>query len=151
MTLWIAFLLIIAYSFFKSCLRGNSNPRGPSTQPPGSRPRPFGWFPGDHFNHDAPPPYSKSSPEGTQSQGWRPGFWTGAAVGAAGAHLFNRSSTTNTVPPSTPWDWERERTSSSSWFSGGRSTTSNSNDRGEGSSNLGATRRSTGLGGSNVR
>jgi hypothetical protein len=155
MIIWIAFLLLLAFSFLKSCLRRNSTPHGPAPQPPGSRPRPSGWgsgwFPGDHFNNDAPPPYSKNSSETPQSQGWRPGFWTGAAVGAAGASLFNRTPTTNTPPASVPWDWERPHTISSSWFSRGRPTTSNSNDRGEGSSNLGSMRRSTGLGGSNVR
>jgi hypothetical protein len=155
MIVWVAFLLFIAYGFLKSCLRRNSVPQGPAPQPPGSRPRPSGWgpsgwFPGDHFNNDVPPPYSKSTSEAPQRQGWRPGFWTGAAAGAAGASLFNRAPTTNTPPTSVPWDWERAQTSSS-WFGRGRTTTPSSNDRGEGSSNLGSMRRSTGLGGSNVR
>jgi len=145
LTLWLGVLLLVAYNIIKSCLRTNSdsttrrNPRPPNTRSGGS-----GWFPGDHRDDDSmnsPPPYSKNS---SQSSGWRPGFWTGAAVGTLGASLFNNRGRAR--PPNQTYDWERER----SYPSPLRSD-SNLNDRGEGSSNLGPMRRSTGLGGSNVR
>ena len=50
-------------------------------------------------NNDPPPPYpgaggpkvypNSSTPSG--QQGWRPGFWTGAAAGAAAGHLLGRN------------------------------------------------------------
>ena len=50
-------------------------------------------------SNDPPPPYpgtsgpkvypSSSTPSG--QQGWRPGFWTGAAAGAAAGHLLGRN------------------------------------------------------------
>jgi len=144
MTLWIAVLLLIAYSMLKSCLRHNSDSGRP---PPGpSRPSGPSWFPGDHREDDTntpPPSYSKTTPGA--SQGWRPGFWTGAAVGGLGATLFNRGQTRQAAQRPVSYDWERERSYPR------RSAVTSDDDRGEGSSNLGAMRRSTGLGGSNVR
>lgn len=147
-TLWVGFLLLIGYSFIKSCLRGGSTS---TTNGRGSTPRPGpsqGWFPGAHPDNDAPPPYTYQKPT-EQSEGWRPGFWSGAATGALAGSLLNRQNDRT-------YDWERERraqATSSSWFSSRQ--TSGDRDRGEGSSSgstsLGATRRSTGLGGSNVR
>ena len=68
--------------------------------------------------------------------------------------MFN----SNRQQRSQAYDWERERLSrpthySPSSFASGRQSMfdSNSDDRGEGPSNLGSMRRSTGLGGSNVR
>ena len=37
----------------------------------------------------APPPYSRK-PDDSTGAGWRPGFWSGAALGAAGTHLLGR-------------------------------------------------------------
>ena len=94
---------------------------------------------------DEPPPYPK--PEG--NQGWRPGFWTGAALGGFANHLINRQRPEPRVAP-VAYDWERVPGAS---FFGGRRTppVARYDDRGEGPSNLGAMRRSTGLGGSTVR
>lgn len=46
---------------------------------------------------DPPPPYPGSGPRKVYSsstsstgEGWRPGFWTGAATGAAASHILNR-------------------------------------------------------------
>ncbi|KAI1117070.1 hypothetical protein F5Y14DRAFT_16449 [Nemania sp. NC0429] len=41
---------------------------------------------GGRYGDDPPPPYSKYSSSSSQA-GWRPGFWTGLASGAAAAHL----------------------------------------------------------------
>jgi len=150
MILWIGFLLILAWSFFKSCFRGNNSRQPP--RPPGPRSSNSGWFPGgydDNSGTGPPPPYSKSAPE-PGAQPWRPGFWTGAALGGLGAHLLNRRQPANPEPRAVPWDWEREPNRRAPIF-GGRRMPSGSEDRGEGSSDLGGMRRSTGLGGSRVR
>ncbi|CAL1715807.1 unnamed protein product [Somion occarium] len=157
--IWTAFLLFIVYSFLKSCFTGrlqgdNTNQRPRSS--PGS-----GWFPGYHRNdqpHDPPPPYSKHTTTSTPTpaQGWQPGFWTGAALGGLGTYLFNNGRQRDTA-----YDWERERFArtrpiyqpTSSFFPPDlrRSPQHPDDDRGEGPSNLGSIRRSTGLGGSTVR
>ncbi|RDB26261.1 Store-operated calcium entry-associated regulatory factor [Hypsizygus marmoreus] len=149
--LWVAFLVFILYGFFLSCFRRNaaSQTHRPPLPP---RPRPGsssgGWFPGGmDDDYTPPPPYSKN-PTGA-NEGWRPGFWTGAALGGIANHLFNRRQA-ETRP--TTWDWEREQPRFPIF--GGRRTApppTQPDDRGEGSSNLGAIRRSTGFGGSNVR
>lgn len=168
--LCLGVLLYYAYRLIKSYLNSNLNSatRGNNPRPPGTRPGggggggggSSGWFPGDYHHGDdhttSPPPYSKSHPDSSSwSSGWRPGFWTGAALGSLGTSLFNnrggqsqRSGSNNA-----PYDWERERRGNVSsspplrFFSSSRG----SGDRGEGPSNLGPMRRSTGLGGSNVR
>ncbi|KAJ6513193.1 hypothetical protein C8R45DRAFT_962762 [Mycena sanguinolenta] len=154
--IWLGFLAIIIYSFLQSCMRGPQNRAGARPDPP--RPGNSGFFPGGFpggYNNDdtsaPPPPYSKGPP--TANEGWRPGFWTGAALGGLGAHLFSNRQNQN----SRAYDWERRQTARSppsSGFFGQRSTGrhyQDQDDRGEGSSNLGSMRRSTGLGGSSVR
>jgi hypothetical protein len=143
---WAAFLVFILYSLFRSCLRDPER-RARAPQPPGPRPGSSGWFPGglDDDPTAPPPPYSKN-PSAPANQGWMPGFWTGAALGGLGTHFFNSYRQSGyTEPRATPWDWEREQTY------GRRRGTAFAEDRGEGSSNLGAVRRSTGIGGSSVR
>lgn len=149
MTLWIGVLLFIGYGLLKSCLRGNSGSDRPPPRPRPARPGGSGWFPGGYRNDDPnipPPPYSKTTSEASQGSGWRPGFWTGAALGGLGAALLNRGQTREAAQRPASYDWER-----APLFSRRSPVTSRSDDRGEGSSNLGAMRRSTGLGGSNVR
>ncbi|KAJ7066704.1 hypothetical protein C8F01DRAFT_1347822 [Mycena amicta] len=155
MVIWIAVLALIVYSFVKSCMSPTQNRVGGAGARPDSRPGSDGWFPGGfHDNNSAPPPpYSKTNQQPDANQGWRPGFWTGTMLGGLGAHLLNRQNRA--------YDWERERryrTPPPPPPSGGglfqrRSTPRqySSEDRGEGSSNLGAMRQSTGFGGSNVR
>ncbi|KAI8969868.1 hypothetical protein BD414DRAFT_502411 [Trametes punicea] len=187
MLLWVVVLGIILYSAITSCLRRSPSPTSPR-QPrhpwwgsgPGS-----GWFSGtrpdapDPGPHDPPPPYSKHAPTSTtagapQIESWRPGFWTGAALGGLGAYLFNRPARSREDPwvrpraipvPSTGmYDWEAERMfrplppgpAASSWFGGSglgprRRERWDADDRGEGPSDLGGMRRSTGFGGSRVR
>ncbi|KDR76293.1 hypothetical protein GALMADRAFT_68043 [Galerina marginata CBS 339.88] len=164
-TLWFAFLAVILYSFFVSCFRNNNNttPRAPPGSNTNSRPNTGsggGWFPGGYQDRptDPPPPYSKSTNYQSQSGGgWQPGFWTGAAAGGLANHLWNRPRAEPVR--GTSYDWERTRAQAQpeprgSFWGGGsgfRRPSSHSDDRGEGSSNLGSMRRSTGLGGSNVR
>ncbi|KAF7336671.1 OPT-domain-containing protein [Mycena venus] len=155
---WLGFIAVIIYSFLQSCMRGPQNRVGGhrgTGRPGDSGPGTGGFFPGGFSNDDPsapPPPYSKGAPT-TNEPGWRPGFWTGLGLGGAAAHLFNNRRNQN----SRAYDWERERAqrpppTTGGFFGGQRSTARYSQeDRGEGSSNLGAMRRSTGLGGSNVR
>ena len=150
--LWISFVALILYSVYLSC-RNNRNTRVP--RPSSNTPRPGSgsnhWFPGDyHNNHSGPPPpYTKNSQDAPAWQNWRPGFWTGAALGGLANHLWN-GPRTEAPPRRTAYDWERVRSPFIGRGSGYSQPTSEY-DRGEGSSNLGPMRRSTGLGGSNVR
>jgi hypothetical protein len=159
---WVGVLLFIAYLFLKSYFRGRDQPL--------ARPRPLGgtgwgpsnWWPGGNngSNPGAPPPPYSKNPE--TSQRWMPGFWSGLGLGSLGTSLWNsaRSSDNN---PRRAYDWERDRMASRSVFDnpfGSRSfgsrrpassdTWQEDDDRGEGTS-LGPMRRSTGVGGTNVR
>ncbi|TBU25201.1 hypothetical protein BD311DRAFT_728203 [Dichomitus squalens] len=167
--LWIFALGLILYHFFKSCFgsRSGTNPRPTPRSPP--RTPGSGWFSGGTprpDNHDPPPPYTKHPSSNVDASGWRPGFWTGAALGGLGAMLMNRNQRQEReyLRPPGMYDWEAERVlrpirpapASSSWFGGSsaaprRRPVFDDDDRGEGPSDLGRMRRSTGLGGSNVR
>ncbi|KAF9073447.1 DUF1183-domain-containing protein [Rhodocollybia butyracea] len=138
--LWVALLVFICFSFLKSCLQ--ARPTGPNAAS-----ATHGWFPG------CPPPYSKSAPQSDNSS-WRPGFWTGAVTGALADRYLFRNNPANDAGDRArrQWDWERNRRPTSAFDRRGRSSWfSNTDDRGEGSSNLGNMRQSTGFGGSNVR
>lgn len=162
MILWTSIVLFVLYSFLRSCWSGQS--RTPSSNNRTNRPSPgSGWFPGTHrddtYSSDPPPPYSKNnSSSNTTEENWRPGFWTGAALGGLGTYLFNNNQRQE-VPRQHTYDWERPRgfTQTRSAFSSYSAPrrTYNNDDRGEGSSTgssgLGSMRRSTGFGGSNVR
>ncbi|PFH53035.1 hypothetical protein AMATHDRAFT_138919 [Amanita thiersii Skay4041] len=162
--LWGLVLFYIIYSF---CIARNRSRSSTSTSRPSSGPRPGGGnrgtygsgpsiFP-DTFD-DPPPPYSANyKPPNSSNQGWRPGFWTGAAVGGLATHLFSRRRQPPPPPAPTPYDWERQRSFRMPFFS--RFNTQRApvrpnfdyDDRGEGPSNLGSMRRSTGFSGTNVR
>ncbi|KAJ7650197.1 hypothetical protein FB45DRAFT_11973 [Roridomyces roridus] len=146
---WLAFLAIILYSFLQSCFRGPQN-RVPGRPEPG-RPGYGGFFPGGLNNDDpsAPPPYSKNPPAEAANEGWRPGFWTGALLGGLGTHLYNNN---NNRQNTRAYDWERRQQTRYNSPAGGSSFRRRPNeDRGEGPSNLGSMRQSTGFGGSSVR
>ncbi|KIK63018.1 hypothetical protein GYMLUDRAFT_163862 [Collybiopsis luxurians FD-317 M1] len=157
--IWVAVLLFICYSFLKSCLAGRSTSdsgTARNNRPGGGTPGGSGWFPGnydDHSSGDTPPPYSKNASNNQQqNEGWRPGFWTGALLGG----LADRYLMRNNEVPRRQYDWEQSRRPTTSFFNGGgggnrRVWSSNSEDRGEGPSNSGSMRQSTGFGGSNVR
>ncbi|KAI0322575.1 hypothetical protein OF83DRAFT_1080157 [Amylostereum chailletii] len=157
---WLAILLFIVYKLVGACL----GPRTQSTRPTGSGPDTGsswrGWYPPDNHNRDPPPPYSKHAPSSsaTAPDSGRLGFWSGAALGGLGTYFLTRPQREREPRR---YDWERDRASSgfrAGWGSDGafsRSRVPSSRwgdgDRGEGSSNLGSMRRSTGFGGSNVR
>ena len=152
---------MILYSLFLSCRSNTSNSRRTPRPSNNNPPRPnsgSGWFPGDHHDNypsDPPPPYPKYQQDAPPSwQNWRPGFWTGAALGGLANHWWNGPRTAEVPPPvrRTAYDWERPSFfGRGSGYSTRQHSTPPDYDRGEGSSNLGPMRRSTGLGGSNVR
>lgn len=170
--LWTVFLVFILYQIIKSCFSRRGRNATPSR--PASRPSGGSWFPGHHSDNTEPPPppYSRHrKPFPSESVGWTPGFWTGLTLGGLGASMWGRRR--DPVPPVAPrrsfWDWERPydwgrwstarqaaspATPSGGWFrgagSGSQRTWSNDN-RGEGTSSMGAMRSSTGWGGSSVR
>ncbi|KAI4095594.1 MAG: hypothetical protein LQ344_001525 [Seirophora lacunosa] len=73
-----------------------------------------GWF-GGGGGDDAPPPYSRHPPpsgpktypsgRAADASSWRPGFWTGAAAGAAGAYMAGNRGQTQTPPRNGGWNW----------------------------------------------
>jgi hypothetical protein len=155
------------YHFLKSCFRPQSAAAsgrpgsGPSRPADNSR-----WFSGqrpDNNYDDPPPPYSKYSSRpntaaAPANTAWTPGFLTGAALGGLGAYMLGSSGRRRESPTATSYDWERERARmpraspmANSGYSSQRRPFFDSDDRGEGSSSFGSMRRSTGLGGSNVR
>ncbi|KIM39799.1 hypothetical protein M413DRAFT_446728 [Hebeloma cylindrosporum] len=155
--LWIGVLIFLLYSLFQSCFRNNTTPRAPRSSGPNPRPDSgSGWFPGYHSDDTSapPPPYSKTTQHST-GEGWRPGFWTGAALGGLANHIWNRPRSEPVRTAS--YDWERHRQPEPQprmpFFGGGGGSyrPAPNEDRGEGSSNLGSMRRSTGIGGSKVR
>ena len=118
MVLFFAVLFIILRSIWRQSRGNTPRVRGPT------RPN------GDGYDDDPPPPYdsppaprttprrqntsaqkttasSSRSQAGTAranevpQQGWRPGFWTGAAAGAAGEYARRRYAQTQTEPPRT--------------------------------------------------
>lgn len=70
-----------------------------------------GWFGGGGGDDDPPPPYSRNPPpwgrktypsgRAADAPSWRPGFWSGAAAGAAGAYLAGNRGQTQRSPQST--------------------------------------------------
>ncbi|KAK1756017.1 transmembrane protein [Echria macrotheca] len=77
-----------------------------------------GWGPGGGGGggwDDPPPPYPGTKPS-DQQQGWRPGFWTGLASGAAAGYMAGgRRDTTREDNRS---GWGRDRFGGSGWASG---------------------------------
>ena len=178
---WMIIAATIVFLGLKSCweARTRSNHNATSPHPPRDPGTgPGGWFSGGNpprHPHDPLPPYTKYPSTSTHAtgptpgaggwQGWRPGFWTGAAVGGLGAHLLNQRNRERAEerPTFRQYDWEERerpiwaasrRQTSSSWLGGSagrRRTGLDDSDRGEGPSDLGRMRSSTGLGGSRVR
>jgi len=157
MVVWLAVLALIAYTMIYSCWHrkypatGNTQRVPPPTYPGPGDDRRSGsdYFPGGF--HVPPPPYTKdpsssSSADGQQQQQWRPGFFSGAALGALGANLLNRSQSQSRI-----YDWERERSAPGTTARHRPASVYGERDRGEGPSNLGSLRTGTGYGGSSSR
>ncbi|KAF7970633.1 hypothetical protein HWV62_23575 [Athelia sp. TMB] len=160
---WLFFAAIALWIIYKFFTRPSNPNRAQTPGQPAPRPGPGGaggWFPGGHQDDDpnynafggAPPPYSKSAPgtaDDSNASTWRPGFWTGAALAGAGAALLNRSRDSSNRQARQSYDWEQTREWPRERVA--RPVQPVYEDRGEGSSNLGSMRTSTGIGGSSVR
>ncbi|KFA80182.1 hypothetical protein S40288_07311 [Stachybotrys chartarum IBT 40288] len=98
--IFIAVLLWILYSAFQG-YNNQGRQAGPGRNyggggGGGGGGGPGGWGPGwgpDNGN-DPPPPYPGTKPSGSQ-QGWRPGFWSGLAGGAAAAYAAGNRNNRN--------------------------------------------------------
>ncbi|KAF7308604.1 hypothetical protein HMN09_00709700 [Mycena chlorophos] len=179
MVVFVAVLGYIVYSFVKSWASAQTRP-GRSPRAGGGG---HGWTPGPggggggfpggfDGDDDPPPPYTKPSNQNThpqapaaaqnQAQGWqnfRPGFWTGAALGGLATNTYNQRQQRQRERQLAE-ALERDRMNRGQPAFGGQrspprqqssSRYSFSPDTGEGSSNLGRMRQSTGFGGSSVR
>lgn len=147
----VAILLFILKAVCWDQSQRRTSPNGPG---PNNRPGPS-YRGGGYGGDDSPPPYSdhdfkRGSSQPSQSS--NSDFARGAAVGALGGAAALAAAQAVRSQWSTPeyraYDWEgRDRSSTTS------STTrrSQNSDRGEGSSNLGSLRASTGFASSSVR
>ncbi|QIW98778.1 hypothetical protein AMS68_004296 [Peltaster fructicola] len=124
---WLIFLGIVGFFLYKIFIEGTGANRRIND---GFR-RYYGGGGGGAGgdDNDPPPPYSRrpprpapkaSRPQG--EQGWRPGFWSGAAAGAAATYAFGNRGNTRT---------QTAQAGPSNWFNTGArntaSTTSNNN------------------------
>ncbi|KAM0719379.1 hypothetical protein Q7P37_005284 [Cladosporium fusiforme] len=118
-----------------------------------------GYGGGDgHDGHDEPPPpYSRHAPPRSKpttrsspsSSAWRPGFWSGAATGAAAGYAMgNRSNRAPNYGQPGPSNWFGNGGGPSRSFGGGGSSGGGS---GSPSAPSGARHESTGFGGSRRR
>ena len=117
------------------------NRLGPGNNPGGRFPWGGGGGGWGGGGDEPPPPYSRNPPPsgrksypsagGTGAQGWRPGFWTGAAAGAAGAYLAGNRGQQQRPSNTRGWNFgsddlgegssmRRTRSSASSSFSSSR-------------------------------
>ncbi|KAL6244593.1 hypothetical protein RBB50_008121 [Rhinocladiella similis] len=131
MAVFFIVLFIIIRGFWRAW--GDQGPRRPRPRGGG-----YGGF-GGGGDDDPPPPYdprpprpkkptfTSSSSAGPSStgrgqarpqEGWRPGFWTGTAAGAAAAYLASRGTQTDPHPPQRDNGWFGRRRDND-WFGGG--------------------------------
>jgi hypothetical protein len=158
---WMVFIAVaawIVYNAFLGWATGNGNGAAGAA---GNRP---GWGGGGGGgwgggNDDPPPPYDsgyqpprndpKQSYGGTQAEGWRPGFWSGALGGAAAGYAARGagSRTNNGWQANNGWGNRGSGWGGSGWGNGEGSSRSSS-----GSSSYSSTRHeSTGFGSTSRR
>lgn len=168
MALFLGVLFIILRGFYRAWR--DEGDRRPTPRPRGGGGGGGGgpWGGGDDYPPtDPPPPYSSrpkkatwsSAPRSgassftqTQQEGWRPGFWSGTAAGAAAGYLAGRGNQTRTqTQPTRP-----DTGGGGSWFGGGGGGSSYAGpstprSAGSGSSSSSARHESTGFGGTSRR
>ncbi|KAI1457755.1 hypothetical protein F4805DRAFT_164195 [Annulohypoxylon moriforme] len=121
----IIFALVCIWIIYSACIAGNQDPARPGAQR--RRRNNWGGF-GGGFDpgfgpggggggwNDPPPPYPGDSKfSSTQNQGWRPGFWTGLAGGAAAGYAAGGRRNN-----------QQERNSGYSWGAGPSSSSGSS-------------------------
>jgi len=144
MMVFIGVAIWILYSIYQAYITAPNAPRRPRQPHAGGGWG--GWGGGD----DPPPPYDpyprkRYSDYGAQ-EGWRPGFWTGAASGAAAGYMAGRGQRQQAQPVQT----------NNGWFGGGggeSSTRPSRSSGGSSSSGSGSSARyeSTGFGSTSRR
>ena len=144
MAIFLIVLFLILRSFYQAWQRDNRQGGGRRTGGGG-----WGGGPGDD---DPPPPYddndftsqkkrtytprtstgtrasSSRTNAGAQQQGWRPGFWTGTAAGAAAGYFAANRNQPRTQPETV------ERRPGGGWFGGGGGSTTRQPSSGSSSS-----------------
>jgi len=142
---YLIFVAVVCYMLYSVCA-GPRDGRRLGQNGAGGRWGGGGGGGGTDYGSAPPPPYSKhpESPSEPQSQSWRPGFTTGAMAGAAATHLYNTYNSRSDDRAPRAANTAQAAPRFDRW-------SSLSDDRGEGSSGMGATRRATGMGGSSVR
>ncbi|KAI0455523.1 hypothetical protein F5B21DRAFT_192162 [Xylaria acuta] len=128
--IFVGVLLWILYSAWTQANTPGAAPRRPRHGwlggggggfDPGFGPGGGGGGGGWGYGNDPPPPYSKYSSSSSQDQeGWRPGFWSGVAGGAAAAYLAGNRGNRQQEPR----NFYGGGSSSSGWGSGAGSTSS---------------------------
>ncbi|XDG01300.1 hypothetical protein ABKA04_000915 [Annulohypoxylon sp. FPYF3050] len=130
----VIFALVCLWIIYSACVAGNQDPARPGAQrrrnnwggfgggfDPGFGPGGGGG--GDGWD-DPPPPYPGGPKfSSSQSQGWRPGFWTGLAGGAAAGYAAG-GRRNNQQERNSGYGWGAGPSSSSAGGSGSRSTSS---------------------------
>lgn len=130
---WCLFIGVIAWMIYSAFI---NRAQGGAGEVGGGRP---GWGGGggggwgggynNDDNNDPPPPYYPSNPGKQQpgygtNQGWRPGFWSGAAGGAAAAWAAGRMGNSGRNQTGSGWS----NGSGSRWGNGEGSSRSSSGD-----------------------
>ncbi|KAI2468555.1 DUF1183-domain-containing protein [Annulohypoxylon bovei var. microspora] len=130
----IIFALVCLWIIYSACVAGNQDPTRPGAQrrrrdnwggfgggfDPGFGP---GGGGGGGGWDDPPPPYPGGPKfSSTQNQGWRPGFWSGLAGGAAAGYAAGGRRNNQQEPRNSGYGWGAGPSSSSSVGSGSRST-----------------------------
>ncbi|KAK3333144.1 transmembrane protein [Cercophora scortea] len=152
----VIFFSVLAWIVWNACVQADANRRVANGQPPrrgwggGGGGGGGGWGggggPGGPWN-DPPPPYPGTKPAGgEQGGGWRPGFWSGVAGGAAAGYLAgNRGGRRDNIGYG--YDYGQGGYGST-WGSNNRGASGSS---GSSSSSSGAARESTGFGSTSRR
>ncbi|KAI1107216.1 hypothetical protein F4804DRAFT_220467 [Jackrogersella minutella] len=134
----VIFTLVCLWIIYSACVAGNQDGTRPAAQrrrrnnwggfgggggfDPGFGPGGGGG--GDTWD-DPPPPYPGSKPSSTQNQGWRPGFWSGLAGGAAAGYVAGGRRSNQQEQRNPGYGWGAGPSGSSSGGgSGSRSTSS---------------------------
>ncbi|EGS20734.1 uncharacterized protein CTHT_0025700 [Thermochaetoides thermophila DSM 1495] len=127
----VVFVAVLVWIVYGACTQTGRNAGGTGGFNTNRR---GGWGPGgggggnDAPWDDPPPPYPGTKPSSsTEQQGWRPGFWSGAAAGAAAGYMAGRNSRNREreYGYGTRWGEGSGWTSGSGW-GGGRSSSSSS-------------------------
>ncbi|KAL7626759.1 hypothetical protein AAE478_003533 [Parahypoxylon ruwenzoriense] len=133
----IIFALVCLWIVYSACFAAEENRRRPPPVRRGPRNNWWGGGGGGGFDpgfgpggggggwDDPPPPYpGTNNKTWTQNQGWRPGFWTGLAGGAAAGYMAGNRGNNNNRQESRNYGWGAGPSNSQPSRSESRSTSS---------------------------